>query len=231
MVARLDGFAKYAANSYNNDQFVAALVRGGPLDMAEYSFMRLVSERGTHVASTDGKVLRLHAKFEDGSKSLFTQIDPYHSAAEAAAKSGDAESQNELMRIAGRLFEAWEFGPREGDEWKKYYHPLLDLFGHMDRALKRQLRFHSLPVCYERERFMIVDELPFWARHGYDLTEQELIVKHFGGQALCMSNNALADWDSVLSGANSNFYTNKSSHAESSTQMGRQLHESKGALL
>lgn len=219
--ASLTAFCAHAVRYYMSDGFWPYTLRGGPLDIAEHVFTSKMSDLGVFAANSDGGVMRIHSRGSTGALHLFSQIDPYTSALCAAATEVEYGNLDKVDRIAGKKFEAWEFEPNEGDQWIKYYEPLVSISGSVPSDLTLQLRFHSLPVSYERGRFLIAEKLPDWAPVNADNRNQEVIVKHFGGRALCVADSSLDRWSDVLSGKDLDLDGDESSIKGDVSQVGR----------
>jgi hypothetical protein len=196
--AKRDQFCKLAIKHYQGEKFRAALVRGGPLDMAEYRFLKEISKRGVFVAHSDGRIFRLHTNYRDDWLGLFSRHGPYESNDWANFPDLN-EGQNEtIKRIGGRAFKAWTFGPRDDCAWTEAYGKVEDLELELLLKMKRHLWYHSLPICFERERFIVVEELPFWLTCRENNRDQVYLVKHFAGWSLCVADNTVGDWETYI---------------------------------
>ena len=219
--ARRMEFSKHLVKSFRKDGFNPVFLRGGPLDIAEHVFLREMNNRGIFVAHSDGRVFRLYSNFRDEVQGLFTQIGPYSSRWAAAAAFVERGNDEEVRRIAGSSFAAWEHEANEGDAWLEHYEMFVDFADSGLANLKRELRYHSLPVCYERRRFLIVEELPFWTRRSENADDQEQIVKHFGGWSLCVANDTINDWDTFVVHGDLSLTGSETSPEETTTPIGR----------
>lgn len=200
LAARLDAAYRSAAETYAKDDFVASLVRGSPLDIAEYVFSSIMWKCWPHAVSADGTVLRVHTRFEDGVPGLFTQMAPDRSSYDAIAAEMESGNRDEINAVAGPIFEEWDFEPEETVVWKNTYPVITEAFGDLSDDQVGRLRFHTLPICFERGRFVIVETLPSWAQGVKNNRDQEILVESLGGMALCVPDTALEGWDKILSG-------------------------------
>ncbi|MEP3299402.1 MAG: hypothetical protein ABJO27_23480 [Pseudoruegeria sp.] len=133
--ARCLEFCKHSLNYYRTEGFNAALLRGGPLDIAEYVFLREMSRRGVYVASVDGRKFRLYSSSHSGVRGLFSKVDPYSSSMLAAGSAIEHGSDVEVKRVAGSSFEPWEYEPENEDAWLIHYKGLFTLLIWIERTL------------------------------------------------------------------------------------------------
>lgn len=219
--SRIDAIYHSASEAYRSKKFVAPLVRGSPVDIAEYVFTNLMWKCRLYVASSNGKVLQVHTRCQDGVPGLFTQIAPYRAAYDAACAELDQGNRDELEAVAGMTFEEWNFAPEEREEWDRRYPELPDAEDRLSDHKMGTLRFHTLPICFERERFMIVEALPSWAKTVIGNRDQVVLVERFAGWALCVPDAALVGWDKILQGETPILDGQEASTADGSRQIGR----------
>lgn len=198
--SRIDTIYHSATAHYAAEEFNAVFVRGSPLDIAEHVFCGLMWRCGLHAASSDGTVIRIHSKFQDGLPGLFSTIGPYRSNYEAAAADEDAECGREVENLASIFFEGWSFEPDDGHQWKSAYPVMSDTNGQLPERTLESLRFHTLPICFERQRFTLVDSPPKWSSDNLLGRDQEILIGSIGGRALCIPNSALVGWEKILNG-------------------------------
>lgn len=221
LAARLDAAYRSAAETYAKDDFVAPLVRGSPLDIAEYVFSSIMWKCWPHAVSPDGTVLRLHTRFQDGVPGLFTQIAPDRSSYEAIAAEKESGNRDEINAVAGPMFEEWDFEPEETEVWKSTYPAMTEVSGQLSEDQVGKLKFHTLPICFERGRFVIVKTLPSWAHGVLNNRDQEILVENLGGMALCIPDTAMKGWDKILSGETQTFDGEVSTRRTPETVVGR----------
>jgi len=198
--AKLDAFYRSLSAYYISDGFVPALVRGSPLDVAEYVFLKLMCKYETHVAFLNGNILRFHSRFEDRISGVFTQMSPYSSAMYSAATRLEHDNHDEIEQVAGCYFKEWHGEPGDGEEWADTYPVSKIESGRLPDKTTAKVRFHSLPICFERDRFNIVKELPYWGRFAPHLGDIKFLIKNLGGRPICVSNDKLVGWEKILSG-------------------------------
>jgi hypothetical protein len=198
--AKIDEVYRSSAQFYASDKFNPQFVRGSALDISEHAFLSLMWKCWPHAVTSEGNVLRVHSRFQDDIAVLFTQISPYRSAYDAAVTQMECGHRDELERIAGPTFTEWDFEDDDKEVWRERYPFLTGAEAKKSDHHLRQLNFHTLPVCYERGRFMIVEQLPHWARSVRNNRDQEVLVTHLGGQALVIPDQRLKGWDKILSG-------------------------------
>ncbi|KAJ01454.1 hypothetical protein [Sulfitobacter mediterraneus] len=218
---RIDAIYHSASETYTSEKFVAPLVRGSPLDIAEHIFSSLMWKCWPHAASSDGTVLRVHSRFEDGVPGLFTQIAPYRSCFDAVVAEMEHKNRDEIDAIAGLTFEEWGFEPEEASQWDNVYPAQANTDLPLPKDRIGKLRFHTLPICFERGRFTIVEKLPHWARTVKNNRDQEILVDRLAGWALCVPDTALEGWGKVLSGDTPILEGEVSTTAGSDSQIGR----------
>ena len=177
---RVEGFYISATRYFHSTDFHAIATRGSPLDICEHTFLRSISMFGLCLAAPDGRLIKIHAPLEDGYKSLFSVLDFSTSAYNAAAVKLEEETDDLVLQIAGLAYTSWDGIKIEKSWWREHY-PL----GAYKYELS-SLRFHCLPICFERERYCVVEQLPPWAFRMGNANDLKVIVKHFGGWAICL---------------------------------------------
>jgi len=198
--AKIDAVYRSSAQYYASEKFTSQFVRGSALDIAEHAFLGLMWKFWPHAATNDGQVMRVHSRFQDGVAGLFTQISPYRAAYDVAAVQIECGHRDEIDLIAGPTFTEWDFEAEDKDVWRDRYPPMDESMVRMTDYHLGQLNFHTLPVCFERGRFMIVETLPHWAQFVRRNRDQETLVKHLGGRAIVVADEKLEGWDKILSG-------------------------------
>ena len=198
--ARLDAIYRSASRTYQSKNTITGLIRGSPVDIAEYIFSHLMWKCRPHAASADGVAIRIHTRFQDGVPGLFTQIGPYRSCFDAVVAEMEQGSRDEIERVAGVTFEEWDFETEDADAWNMTYPPLADSAENLPDQQWDRLRYHTLPICFERERFTIVEKLPIWARTVLNNRDQEVLVDALGGKAICVPDERLEGWERILNG-------------------------------
>lgn len=115
--------ATYASTvmHYRKSDFLAALVRGSPLDICEHNFLKTLAAVGFHLASSSGEVMRVHTLLRDEHESLLSVLNPYSSAWHAAAMDIEVESRGEPALELPPLFESWPHEPGENEKWAEAY--------------------------------------------------------------------------------------------------------------
>lgn len=197
---RIDAIYLSAANYYSDKEFDCAKVRGSPLDIAEHLFLELMWKCWVHAATPDGQLTRLHSRFDDHTTGLFTKQAPYTSVWGAAMTEVEMGNRDAIEKVAGPYFEEWTYEPEEAGEWANTYPELKDNNATIPEDICATLRFHTLPICFERETFCVVETLPIWARLQNNKREALFLVHNFHARTLCVPDSALEGWDKVLSG-------------------------------
>lgn len=197
---RLASYYVSATKHYHKPDFTLAFVRGSPLDICEHVFLKSVSRIGVCVASPAGRVLKLYSPLKDGRISLFSVMTPASSAMNALASENETGSTEIVDQIAGHRFQAWHGEHDEVELWRKSY-PIRDIGSLNRNSLHLEtLRFHCLPVCFERQGYKVVDKAPTWAEHLAGQGPAFEIASRFKGWSICMSDEKLEDWRPYLEG-------------------------------
>lgn len=219
--ARLETVYRSAANHYASDQFFPTLVRGSPLDIAEHVFMGLMWKCSLHAASANGDIVKIHTRIEDGVPGLFTQIPPIKAAYDAIATELNCKDRKEIEAVASSTFEEWDYESSDIEPWRKAYPTIPDKLKDFQSIQMHRLRFHTLPICFERGRFVVVNALPPWAAYLRNNRDQEVLVEHLGGKAICVPDEKLSGWADVLSGKTPILDSEFSRESASDTHVGR----------
>ncbi|MBV1865990.1 MAG: hypothetical protein KUG74_16365 [Rhodobacteraceae bacterium] len=219
--ARLEAVYRSTSTHYASDEFNPELVRGSPLDITEHVFCSLMWECWPHAASPNGNLVRIHTRFQDGVPGLFTQVSPIQSSYDASYAEIEQGHRKEINTVAGATFEEWDCEPLEKVHWTKTYPLIPDSLERIQGSQLAKLRFHTLPICFERGRFVIVRKLPYWADSVNDNRDQEVLVEHLGGRAICVADDKLIGWDDILSGKTPILESEFSRRPEPETSVGR----------
>jgi len=198
--AKIDAVYRSSARYYASEELAPQFLRGSALDIAEHTFLALMWKCQLHAATNDGNVMRVHTRFQDGVPGLFSQISPYRSSFDAAATQLECGHCDEIDRVAGPLFATWDFEPDDKEVWRERYPLEVNPDGEVSGDYLRRLNFHTLPICFERGRFMIVETLPHWARHVLKNCDQQVLVENLGGRAIVVPDEKLEGWDKILNG-------------------------------
>lgn len=199
--ARIDAVYQSVSTYYASDGFDALRVRGSPLDITEHLFCELMWKCGLRASRPDGLVLNMHTRFQDGVVGLFSQISPYRSTHDAIITQMECGNRDEIDLVAGRYFQEWHGEHTEPREWTASYPELAEYPTRIKDDALAGLKFHTLPICFERERYVIVKKLPFWARFVENTRDVEWLVEGLGGSSLCVPNEKLKGWRDILDGS------------------------------
>lgn len=101
---RLDSIYRAVADFYAGPEFDGNAVRGTPLDICEYQFLRVMSNLNPVLASTDGHVMKIHDETNDGGDHLFALVPPYQSAGYVKALASQQGTPDELHHLGGEFF-------------------------------------------------------------------------------------------------------------------------------
>ena len=219
--ARFDAAYHSASAFYADPESETAYARGSPLDIAEYVFLNLMWQCAPLVVSTEGAPFSIYTTIEDGKTGLFTKIPPKQSVLYLAAGEVEGESDKERHEIAGPFFASLEFETDERRLWQERY-PVLEREGGglLDEDIEN-VRFHSLPIGFTRERFTIVEQLPYWSKFIDDIQMVKSLVDEFPGRPLCISNAKLEGWNDILNGKTPLFDGDESVLAATPNKAGR----------
>ncbi len=198
--AKIDAVYRSSANFYSSEGFDPKLIRGSALDITEHIFLSLMWKCWLHAASSDGQVMKIHSRIQDGVPGIFTQISPYRSAYDVEVTQSKCGHRDEIDQIAGHTFTEWDSDENNKVEWRERYPPLPSSEAKISDHHLSRMKFHTLPVCFERGRFMIVRKLPYWAQFVHNNRDQEVLVEHLGGRAIVVPDKSLEGWDKILSG-------------------------------
>lgn len=196
----LRDFYDSASENYANNNFAAAFVRGSPLDICEHVFLKSVSQVGVSLASPSGQVMSVHAPLDDGSISLLSVLAVNASATASIVNELDSENTIDLEVYAGSFYRPWPGEAHEEALWSETYPVLSSSNSKQWAKTASSLRFHCLPMCFERDRFVVTKSLPPWTRHRKSTADAELLAQNFGGWAILMARGDLNSWQPYLKG-------------------------------
>lgn len=196
---RLHDFYVSSAEHYASEDFSAAFVRGSPLDICEHIFLKSTSQCGLHLCSPDGRSMKVYAPLVDGHASLCSVHSVVGSAWRWDEHQKEADDRNDQTAEA-RYFLPWHGHPSEDALWSEAFPAAPSENLKRWKKTAERLRFHCLPLCYERPRYTVVKELPPWSQNIKTKGEISLLVENFGGWSICMSDADAEDWQPYLDG-------------------------------
>lgn len=197
---RLRDFYETASEHYASRDFHVAFVRGSPLDICEHVFLKSVSQIGVCLAAPDGQVMSVYSPLYDGSISLLSVLAVSASATASTMNELEPENAIDLGMYAGRFYRSWLGEAHEEALWRQTYPVLSSPNAKQWEKIESGLGFHGLPMCFERDRFVINNTLPPWTLCRQSIANVELLTQNFGGWAICMARENLNAWQPYLDG-------------------------------
>lgn len=178
-----------ARTEYRTKGFSMADEFGSPDDYCEDLFLGSLADTKIYAASTGGTVTRLETELDDGRSNLFLKLSVLESS--FAAKGPDEAGPENiwLIRMGSNHFEGWKGRKGIGSFWKASY-PVLK----PDECPQERQCFHTLPVVFERARFVIPEEAPPWSIDVIDEHFLPKMLRDFAGCAFCISTNSAEKW-------------------------------------
>jgi hypothetical protein len=178
-----------ARAEYSDESFSATDEFGSPDDYCEDLFLASLIDTKVFAATASGAVTRLETELDDGRSNLFLKLSVFESSF-AAEDPDEAGPENFwLIRMGSSHFEGWKGKKGIGSFWKASY-PVLKA----DECPQERQCFHTLPVAFERARFVIPEETPPWSIDVIDEHFLPRILRDFAGRALCVSTKTAHKW-------------------------------------
>lgn len=189
---RLHSVYETTAGIYHEPEFKQDVSRGSPLDICEYLFLKSISLCQLSVSSPEGKTMKISTTLMDGQMSTLSILPPVFAIAAVALEEGRKEGEAESRKWGGPLFSRAKF---EDPKFlvQRYAAPTAGEY-------EQSFSFHSLPIFFLRPHFTVADHLPAWAKRFGDPAEGELLIDHFAGWSLVLSDEAMEEWRPYLDG-------------------------------
>lgn len=197
---RLKDFYRTCSAHYAEPDFSGLFVRGSPLDICEHIFLKSASLCGLCLSAPDGRIMKIQISGIDSRASLCSVLSVQGSRWSWAAHEveADAKANDSTLEMPG--FHPWHGEPEDDELWSNTY-PIFDLnAAGVWRRVEKHLKFHCLPLCFERPTYTVVRSLPPWSRDIRIKGDLLQFVENFGGWAICMSVAAVEAWQTYLRG-------------------------------
>ena len=164
-------------------------VFGSPMDFCEDCFLQTFHEKAVFTAHEKGAVLRLESDLDCGRSQLFSKMSVFESTLAAGDPKEAGDNNYWLIKMGSTTFEPWPNALSTSIDWCRTY-PILNDYG------KRvgPEPFHTLPIAFERSRFIIPDVPPPWAIDLIDEHYLPKVISSFGGSALCLDLDQATRW-------------------------------------
>ena len=166
---------------------------GSPLDYIEDTFLQALDAYQLHLCSEDGSAIATMTQLQDGTSYWFTKLTVYESA--AARKNTASYDRNHgdwFRRVGSWQFSAWPHRPGAFEKWATTYPEPPD--GADISKLLSQARYHTLPMCWERVRYTVVEDLPPWSKDALDTAFIDGTVRNCAGRTFCLSKDDADRW-------------------------------------
>jgi len=186
---------------------------GSPLDYSEDVFLDLISDMDVFAAADDGRVTRLETVLDGGRSRLFSKLSVFESALAARDPQEAGPANYWLYKMGSLSFEAWTDLKCGSASWRQRYP-----FG-VGQSSESAV-FHTLPITFERTRFVIPDQPPPWSVDVIDEHFLPRVIQAFAGCALCLSAAQGKRWR-VRHIAKSSFLTSLEFSPVAAMQVGR----------
>lgn len=203
---RLPSVYVSAANAYSDHITTFSLLRGSPLDICEFLFLKSLTSVGFHLASPSGNIIRVFIVFEDGQPSIFSVLTPHTSAYNSAAARLDKAFQTSVKILAGNQFAAWDHEVSEQDSWVSSYPIFTEEEFEINLSDGFLIQHHTLPSYFIRPSYLIASQIAPWASDHAGDTEIQPILEHYAGWSICIDEATYqGKWQECLSGRMPNF--------------------------
>lgn len=178
---------RVAVKEIGREDFGTPDIFGSPDDLCEDVFLSTFDEFAMFAAQSDGRVMRLDVVLDGGRSKLFEKMSAFESYKAASDPSEAGEDGFWLRKLGSDHFEARNASLGTLKEWKSRY-------GDFEAANKTPVCFHTLPLVFERARFVIADQSPPWLEDVIDEHFLPSIVERFAGWSLCLDRKSAEDW-------------------------------------
>lgn len=167
---------------------------GSPADFVEEVFLRTFDETALALCSLDGDVMTVKSKSPEGSSQIFLRTSVFESSCIAETPHEAGENGQCLLLMGSPRFQPWPVKIGDATLWADRYAKDYDIRNPEDAFEK--LPYHTLPFCFERNRFTVPKLLPPWCEDALDVVYIETIFPHLLGRSICLDDSQVHQWRS-----------------------------------
>ncbi|MFO6463424.1 hypothetical protein ACK8OR_03445 [Jannaschia sp. KMU-145] len=161
---------------------------GSPADFVEQAFIETFDGRAISLATAHGAIGHFAAKDDNSGFRLLDRLTVFEATMHVFEHDPGAMPSSVLHSVGSYEFDPWPHKSEGLDEWRIVY-----VEGPQANTPFRQLRFHTLPYTFERNRFIVPREPPPW---GDDLIDELFAprLREHGGQSFALTDDEANDW-------------------------------------
>lgn len=170
---------------YPNDQEF-----GSPQDFVEEIFIQSLRATTVSLHSATGEIVTLNPNAADRSSDVFLRLSVFESTIEAENEAAKIDGPDWLRRMGSGAFVAWPDKCGRPQLWGETYPPL-DV---REVNEQRRLPFHTLPMWFERHRFVVPSALPPWTHNAIDEAFAMSTLPSLLSWSMCLDDSQAKRW-------------------------------------
>lgn len=183
----------YCSQEFINDgSFGTPHEFGSPLDYIEDVFLASIDDQDLTLCDPSGRMFSIRARAADGFSRWFQKMNVFESTIDAKEHCKTEEGRDWLRRMGSREFQAWPHKMEQAVRWSEAY-PIPKEQTNVTRLIKKT-RYHTLPVAFERHRYVIPKALPPWCEDPIDVAFFLETVPDFLGWGFCLEGSQADRW-------------------------------------
>ncbi|WP_298432260.1 hypothetical protein [uncultured Jannaschia sp.] len=161
---------------------------GSPADFVEQAFIETFDGQAISFVTTREAIGRFAASDDSGPFRLLDRLTAFEATTYILEHDPEVMQSSVLRSVGSDEFDPWPHTSEGLNVWREYY-----VAGQQANAPFRQLRFHTLPYTFERNRFIVPREPPPW---GDDLIDELFAprLREHGGQSFALTDDEARDW-------------------------------------
>ena len=162
---------------------------GSPADFVEDAFIKSFDTFTFSLCSPSALILTAQPKDPNNSFRLLDRLNVIESTIAITDKSEKDRNLQRLKSLGSYRFEPWLDELGKASTWASEY-----CEGRHATTPPGDLPYHTLPLTFERHRFLVSDPLPPWSEDALDMLFVRRILPEGQGCAVCLDVEQESDW-------------------------------------
>lgn len=178
---------KYRSNAFSPpDEF------GSPLDFCEDVFLETLQRCAVALASVDGKIMTMQPIVGGGLSRMFLKATVFESAVIATDPNEAGPRGQWLVQVGSKRFKPWPHEYGDMKAWRDAYPEIGAPPSGRDPLA--EMSYHTLPYCFERDRFVVPSIAPPWSGDVLDDSYVRRVFPTYAGWSFCLPAKDAARW-------------------------------------
>lgn len=163
---------------------------GSPKDVLEEMFINSLRPFTISLLGSDREVCTIASQVRDGTSDVFARLYVLETTAFCEEEAISPEAEDWLVQMGSAEFKPWPHSLAGASPWQAAYPPIHD---HSDAAaFWRDIKFHRLPLWFERNRFVIPKTTPPWVEDTFDIAFLKTTLPSIGGLSIALDKRSVS---------------------------------------